>query len=409
MSSIAPTNALRAGNKVLGALSRTAALQRRCLSTSQSRQATHVIKFSKTKDDKLNEILATIRDKIILPSYLPLDQQKRLYNEKYKAALEADPIILTIDGEELRFSHRNRLSDLPNTKKSFKMAVDAMTAIKDFQNLSKLLEGVTQHAGRKLDPVFYSMLVRRAGQTGNIQVILDAVRNVKRTGLKLDQSATINELLVWIQKEAVGAGWQTRALELALKRTQLVLDLLEGEPRHAPKRARGPEIRSFPFFRDPQFLAMRLNLAAALAINQKGGKGTKEKVVKYAEELVKLWPKGAGLLDLEPAEAYKYPFEMGYMLNRNVYLWAAAPVLSGLTLAAKVVESELANQLLKRAKRVEGEVITALETAEAGRGVVLYKQIFEEQPFEKTLKAEESEKLEKTGHVEDIERAKEAA
>ncbi|KAK3356946.1 hypothetical protein B0T25DRAFT_579094 [Lasiosphaeria hispida] len=402
MSGIVPTTNLRAGSKVLEALSRTAALQRRCLSTSQFRQATHVIKFSKTKDPKLNELLTTIRDKIILPSYLPLDQQKKMYNAKYKQALETDPIILTIDGEELRFGYRDRLTELPNTKKSFKQAVDAMAAAKDFQNLPKLLEGVTQHAARKLDPSFYSMVVRKAGKNGDIQLILDAVRNVKRTGLKLDHSITINELLVLIQKAAIDEDWQLRALELALKRTQTVLDLLEGEPRHAPSRARGPEIRSFPFYRDPQFLAMRLHLAAALAIKQSGGKGTKERVVKYTEELLRLWPGKAGLLDLQPAEAYKYEFEMGYMLDRNVYLWAAAPVLNGLKLAAEVVEPELAKQLLKRARKVEEEAKAALEaTADTGRGVMLYKQIFEEQTFHKTLKpktekvGEEAEKVEK--------------
>ncbi|KAK3332468.1 hypothetical protein B0T19DRAFT_415750 [Cercophora scortea] len=383
MSSRASLKSLRAGKNALETLSLPVGLtQRRCLS-STAPQASSVINFRTNKNPELKEVLSTIREKIILPAYLPADQQAKIYNANYKQKLLDDPITMEVDGEEVRFGYVDRYK-LPNTKKAVVSALNAMKTPTDFLNLPTLLEGL-RLAHRKVSYDLHEKMIRRACVNGCIAVILECVKQVKRTGFTLETSQAINELLVWIQKEALDSDWDKKETERALRRTQSVLEMLEADPLHQP--AKDPKLkalRRFPFYRDPQILAARLHMAAALAVKHQAGHDADGKVAKYAQELVRLWPKEAGLLELHPEEAYarQHDTEMRYLLNRNAFLWFASPVLNGLRLAAQVVEPALAKELLERAANVEKQVQSALAQqaateggAAGGRGLNLYNEL----------------------------------
>ncbi|KAK3682669.1 hypothetical protein B0T22DRAFT_291600 [Podospora appendiculata] len=378
MSSRAPSS-LRAGRKALEALSHPAGHAQRRYLSSTAPQSSSVVKF-RTDNPELKELLTTLREKIILPFYLPPDQRQRVFNAKYKQKLLDDPITMEVDGEELRFGYIDPLHDLPDTKKLVTEAVGAMKTPTDFRNLPALLEGL-RLAHRFVKDSVYQKMIRRAGMHGCIDVILDCVKQVKRTGLRLDNSQSINELLAFIQKEALASGWDKKETERALRRTQALVDMLEEEPLHWPtKNPKGKKVfRGFPFYRDPQILAARLHMAAAMAVKHQGGHDVDGKVAKYARELLGLWPTDKGLLELHPVEAYASDAEMRYLLNRNSFLWFASPVLNGLRLAAQVVEPALAQQLLVRAKNVEEQIETALadkDRVPGGRGEELYNELF---------------------------------
>lgn len=295
---------------------------------------------------------------------------------------------MEIDGVVHRFRYVDRMTEIPNTREAVSRAIDAMKTPADFQNVPALLEGCVR-ARRHLPRDMYTKLIRRAAMHGSIGVILDCVKAVDRTGFKLDTSEKINELLAQLSKPAIESNFDDAKTKHALRQVRLVLNILESSDSHRPT----PETSGqFPFHRDPQLLAVRLHLAAARAARTFEGKDVRGEVARYAQELVALWPEGAGVLDLQPDAAYQDRNRTRYLLDRNTFLWYVAPVLNGLTLAAQVVDPALAMQLQNRADAVDGEVKAALESPDrvkGGRGEHIYNALFNPQAAEAEAAEEE--------------------
>ncbi len=348
--------------------------------------AANIITFNESvSNPELKELLDTFREKLVLPTYLPEEQRKKIYNPKLKQILQNDPVTLEIDEVVHKFRHVDRMS-LPNCNDLVKSVLKSMKTPADIQNLPPLLEGC-KRAPRKVTERHYPSMIRLASKLNSLNVILDMVKAVDRTGFKLNSSEKIDELFVWIQYDAIASGWDKAKTERALKRTQLVLNLLEAEKAHRPKPDHAGR---FPFHRDPQFLAARLHMAAVQAVHHQERKDVGGKVAKFADELVKLWPEGKGLLDLQPDESYRERTKMSYYVNRNRYLLSAAPVLNGLTLAAQVVDPGLAMQLQNRADAVDAEIKVALAQPQerASIGQKVYNQLFN--PEAETEQGEEA-------------------
>lgn len=347
--------------------------QRRAFSVSQP-LGVSAINFPKTSSKELDELLEKIRYDIILPSYLPALQRKRLHNRKYKAALEADPITMEIDGEKLRFYYRDLLKEMPNTKDLLRKVVALMKTPDDWAVLPRLLEGVCVQGKRKLKKDDYSKLVRKASLAGCVHTVLTCAREVKRTNFKLDNREVVTDLLANIQVEAVRADYSEEATNKALQRTERVMEMLEDE-NHQPKLKRGQtEAHIFPLYKEPIFLAARLHMAAALAVKHRGGVDEDGKVTKYAKELVTLWPENQGMSDLYKtdehtggkanAERLRHPAKM---------LITGAPVQNGMQLAAQVVDAELAKELRNRAQAVAKDVQAAWAQKPLREGSRMYE------------------------------------
>ena len=318
---------------------------------------------------------------MILPTYLVPQQRKRLYNHKTAKYLITDPVTMEIDGVVHKFGYLDVTKDIPSTRKTWVDALRLMKTPADFANVRPLLEGL-KRAHRALPRAMQHRIIRWTdARHEGLQVIIDAARAVKHTGFALSSSELVAQLLVALQGRAIAGGWaaadETRR---ALKRVREVLEMIESDEAHAP----GPEdAGAYPFHRDPQMLAYQLHLVAAVAVHEHGGADNRGVVAQHAAELVGLWPEGKGLLDLQPDEAYAPEGRMHYLLDRNIYLWYAAPVLNALRMAAAVVEEpELAAKLRSRAENVEEEVKAALESPErrkGGRGEWMYNTLLNPQ------------------------------
>ncbi|KAH6850354.1 hypothetical protein B0I37DRAFT_112271 [Chaetomium sp. MPI-CAGE-AT-0009] len=372
-------NALRAagGRTLLSISSGIAAQPPRWLSTSPALRAAHILSFGESSSTQLAQLLDEYRTMIILPTYLAPEQRRKIYKEKLKHILQNDPITMEIDGVVHKFRYRSMAKDLPSSTVTVKKAFELLKTPADLQNIPPLLAGVVR-AGHKLDPYLYSVFLRRAAGHNQLQLIMDCIKTVDRTGFKLDNSRIINELLVYLQWPAITSGWDEAKTRKALKQVRLILNILESDKSHQPK---GNKVGAFPFYRDPQVLASRLHMAAARAVHLKEGKDDDGLVAKYAQELVTLWPENTGLLGLQPDESYHKDGAMRYLLDRNTYLFYASPILNGLTLAAQVVDPALAMQLQNRADAVDGELQSALASIESkeGRGIDLYNSLFNPQ------------------------------
>ncbi len=282
-----------------------------------------------------------------------------------------------------KFGYVNKVTDLPNTTQTWKSALPLMKTPGDIQNIAVLLEGCVR-AHRKVSDTVRNKIIRTATKNNNLQVVVECVKAPKRTGFKLNTPELVNELLISLQLPAINSGWDEAKTKAALKQTNLILNVIEDESHSPGRRATG----RFPIYRDPSSLAAKLHLAAARAVHHQEGKDVDGKVAEYARELVKVWPEGAGLLDVYGPEAYKHREQARHLTEWNNFLWFASPVLSALNLAAKVVgasDASLGQQLQQRAQLVEGEVKRALDEASAKpskstesdkRGEALYKTLF---------------------------------
>ncbi|KAK4040891.1 hypothetical protein C8A01DRAFT_15295 [Parachaetomium inaequale] len=346
--------------------------------TNMSAAAGHIISFNRSSTPELTQLLDTYRQMVILPTYLSVEQRRQIYKPKLQHILKNDPVTMEIDGVVHKFRYRSLVADVPSTRTTANQAIAMMTTPGDFKNIPPLLEGFVR-AGRKLSSEFYGKIIRKLAMNDCLHIVVNCIKGVDRTGFKLNRSDLINALLVYMQRPAITSGWNEFKTKTALKDVRLILNILESDKDHAPKAA---QAGAFPYYRDPQVLAARLHMAAARAVHHRGGKDEDGTVAKYAEELVTLWPENKGLLDLQPDDAYKKDGNMRYLLHRDAYLFYAAPVLNGLTLAAQVVDPGLAMQLQNRADMVDAEVSTALaapERTRGGRGEAMYNALFNPQ------------------------------
>ncbi|OLN85803.1 hypothetical protein CCHL11_09204 [Colletotrichum chlorophyti] len=360
------------------------AQQQRSFTQTSARQSPQVI-FDKTTTPGLAPILEEIQSNIILPYYLPIHQRKRVFSEKAKHRLKNDPVYLEIDGLEHRFAHINEES-LPASRDITWKALRAMQTPDDWNNFARLLSGM-RNAGRHYSQTDFAKMIRIAGAQGQIYTIIDAARQVRKTGLRLDNSEKVNEVLHFVQMRAVDAEWDKEKTEQALRWTEIVLEMLEDESHKPDNRKlkkrlaeQGQVPHRFELFKDPQILGAALHLSAVLAVKHNEGKDVGGKVEAFARKVVARWPAGKGLLELHPEEAYADRADgVAYLVNsRTQYLSYASPILHGLLLATRVVEKPLAQRLQGIAAALGAEVKDVVENQNfpAERGLKTYNALF---------------------------------
>ncbi|KAF3064591.1 hypothetical protein GL218_01694 [Daldinia childiae] len=355
---------------------------RRTFSSSSQRNA-GIAHFTQTSSSELDELLSTIRHKIILPAYLPTDQRKKIFSPKYEKKLQSDPIIIEIDGEVLKFRYQNPFKDIPQTRRSVLNAIALFDTPDDFANLRPLVEGVA-YAHRHFDQGFYCKLVRVLGAKGRVFEVIELARGVARTGFRLDSSEKVNEVMHFVVMKAVNASENpVGETAQALRWAEVVLELLQLEA-HQPKRLKTDPVveGELPLHRDPMVLLAPLHLAAALVSKQgdEVSEAVVDKLVKHARDVVRLWPEGKKLSEVQPQALYEEYDKMGYLKEPNKFLVITAPLLRGLDIAVEVLESgnaELAAQLRSRRDVLAAEVQEARAGAGEKRGEAVYRKLYD--------------------------------
>ncbi|KAI0014106.1 hypothetical protein F4779DRAFT_560742 [Xylariaceae sp. FL0662B] len=372
--------ALCAGNGAFETATRRIARQHRTFTSTAQRNAS-IARFTPTSTTELDNLLDTIREKIILPSYLPIGQRKKIYSPKYEKKLQSDPIIIEIDQEIFKFRHLNPFNgDIPEARRSVMSAIQQFETPEDFANLRPLLEGVA-HTGYNLDPSFYCKIVRVVGRKGHIHDLIECARGVRRTNLKLDSSEKANEVMHWVQMKAIESQWDEEETRQALRWAEMVIDMLQSD-EHQPARRKdeAPIQGELPLSRDPMVLLAPLHLAAALVSKYEPKEEIVEQLNKHANDIVRLWPEGKKLTEVQPKELYEKEHGMGYLRDLNKFVTLAAPLMYGLETAVKVVEPPLASQLQSRLDLLAAEVQEARRaiSMKPGRGEAVYRQLYGE-------------------------------
>lgn len=353
----------------------------------------NVLTFTKSSNPTLDGIIEEMQQKIILPSYLPVPQRKKIFRSRWKLKLEQNPIEIEVDNKKIRFRHINSAGgDVPNARKLLYRAMDNMQTKDDWQKLPKLLEGLWANASCRFEHTDWPKIIRRAAMSGNLGPVFEAMKNPRKTGMKLDSSEKVQRVMSAVVWEAADAGWTPAATERALRNAEKVVAFLEHEDHQL--RGQAKEIWEqkgrFPLKRDPQILMTPLLLAAMMVVRHGNGNRAAfgDKMRKYAHVVLEKWPAGKGLLELHPHESYVDPEGTAYMMGKNKFLEVAAPILRGFDLAIEGLgRHELAQELKSRRDAVAEEVQAALAADEIQghrMGAVMYEKCFAEPQVQKS-------------------------
>ncbi|KAI0480471.1 hypothetical protein GGR56DRAFT_274741 [Xylariaceae sp. FL0804] len=372
--------AVCAGRSTIRAAALSTAGARRAFTSTARRDARMIHFHEDVSSEELANLLRTIRTKIILPTYLPLKERKKLYSPRYKKKLEAEPIMIDIDGEIIKFRYLDPQTELPKTRDSVMEAVLKFETPEDLRNLKPLLEGINRTTD-KINPNTWARMVRILCQRGHLYDVIECARSVRRTGFKLDTSERVNLLLLHAQRKAVDTKWGFEETRQALRWAAMVLEMLEDE-EHQPHRPQHKQVEGEPpLSRDPMVIMAPMHLTAALVLRHRqlpaaAPQGEDdaaaaaaslsdaelvtmmERLKKYAQDVVGLWPEGRPLRQVYPPQLYKYDDRLAYLVDDRNFARLAQPFRVGLAMAARVLEPEepeLAAQLRSRQATLEGD------------------------------------------------------
>lgn len=344
----------------------------------------NVITFGRSSNTDLDATLKEMQRKILLPSYLPVKQRRKLFRTRWKLKLEQEPIEIEIDDQKIRLRHLDRAAgDVPSPRSLLWRALDDMQTKNDWQKLPKILEALYFNAQVPFHYTDWPKIIRRASRAGTLGPIFEAMRLPDRTGMRLDCHEKLQEVMTAIVWEAANAGWTSSATERAMRNADKVVAFLQQDDHQMGIQARAiwDDKGRFPLKRDPQVLATPLLLAAMLVAKHGKAAEYADTLHKYATLVLERWPEGKGLLELHQHEAYLDPEGMAYLMEKNKFLQVAAPVLRGFDLAIEASGSqEMAAQIKSRRDPMADEVRDALaadETKEK-RGTVFYEKCFAE-------------------------------
>lgn len=290
--------------------------------------------------------------KIIFPARLPKGKRKLISNAKNAKKIEADPIIIEVEGYEHRFPILDYHQDtIPPSRKLLRDTVRQMETRADWDNLNRVLSGYN-NAHRTVSRGDLFIIMRQAGKTGNLYAVLDAFRNAKDTHLRIRHLPVADEFLHHAQLMAIDSGFAERETRDA-KTWSLMLHELMQDEGHAKVDA--PPGRK-PLHREPEVVGQLLHLAAAHAVHHGGAADADGKVAELAEVLSHVWPEGRNLAnahDHELPEPLKPTVRISLMETDDAHLAIAISrrisissyIVNGIELAKKVLAPEAAARL----------------------------------------------------------------
>lgn len=228
--------------------------------------------------------------------------------------------------------------------------MDLLKEKKDYDILPGLLEGYKK-SGRVLRKGMAEKLIRRAAEAGRGGVVMECLRRVEKTGVRLDDVAIAREAMWVAVRQAVQSEWSETGLEKALKFAEGVLDLLE-DTRHMPPKHVSPS--DDPLFK-PEIAGVALDLSAALATKYPSSMPSHtKKLGQYVKRMSTLWPNAD--LHIDP--------ENWNDANYKLLMWL--PVWHGLKMANRLPEKSPA------VRQLTGVPLQQVgQTVEKARDVVL--------------------------------------
>lgn len=237
---------------------------------------------------------------------------------------------------------------------------------RDWVNVIPFLEGLRQ-SGRKVKGWQVEKIVRRAGEKGRQGVVMEMLRRVERTRVRLGDVRVAREVMWGGVLKCVQSGWSEEGVREAERLVEAWWEMLS-EERHVSKEDKkmdgGPKAR-------PEIVGVLLWVRAVRSVLFGEGGDKEGKVKRAAEMVMAVW----GNKDVSVDEGDWYD------ANYKLMMWV--PVSHGMRMARKVLgedtpmgrslgsalTDDLEPVVTKAARLVEKHVVG--ETDRRGRSLFL--------------------------------------
>lgn len=265
---------------------------------------------------------------------------------------------MEIGGEEIRLKHINMTKDVPNQRKAVRKALGLMKEKKDWDNFPLLLEGL-HSAGRVTDDVALELFVRMASMAGRQDAVLESVRRVSKTGLRINTRQIAKMVVWWIQYRALANDFSHADTKKSLSMAEQIAILMEDDAHAGGRVTDSEDPRT-----SPEVIGFLLELSALNAKHQ-GGKDENGSVEKYAKNLL------ASLRDKElegmASRNRKTDPARVHEIESNSMLQTVAPILLGVRTAVSILDqsSDTTRQLRDLETKLAAQVAQDVETLKA--------------------------------------------
>lgn len=293
-----------------------------------------------------------------------------------------EPVIVTVDSSDEKFILQplDHQQDEPKVSTSFHKLLTLLDEDSDWKVVPPFLEGLKQ-SRRKLNSHQKAKLIRKAGEAGQNAIIMDCLRRVESTGLRLDDVDVAHEAILMAFGVAERRLWTLEGLQIASKFAKTILDLMQDE-RHRRQSV------SMKHSLDPLCRAEIVGVPMSLAITRS---------VLFPEEVTNIPSKSEisreiiQTLNLIPNSPLinkpRLQKEFSDWRVANTFLIQWTPVWLGLRMATKALNGEgevlnrvkvtLENQLNPIIERCAA-IILERQNEESGikrRGLRMYEEI----------------------------------
>jgi hypothetical protein len=289
---------------------------------------------------ELDDVLLTIRNKLILPSYLSETDRRRLRRPSAAKTFAADPVTMEVNGERIIFEPYDPTKVVAIKPRDILFeAVDKFITKEDWAQLPRLLEGIMQASKKPLRPADYTKLIRMAGMHRSTSVILKCARGAEYTGFKIDTLEKADSIMYWLLRSAASRPRELKRVQNVLEKVEEVLELAELE-KHQYRRPR-PDSSSprFPLHADPQLLATPLLLSCVLAFHEASAEAFR-KAYTYARAISRVWPENTSMLLLHGPASKADELMVGYLQHPVGFMRAFTPVAIGIHAASELFASK---------------------------------------------------------------------
>ncbi|KAL8929562.1 MAG: hypothetical protein Q9208_001231 [Pyrenodesmia sp. 3 TL-2023] len=345
----------------------------RAFTTSPARRKHGAIPtFTPTSSPTLDTLLSTFRTNIFLPTHLLSLQKTLIYRHKNHRLLTnpEEPATVKLGNEVHQLHPLNHITDEPNTRKSIAEMLDLMQEGRDWVNVIPFLEGLRQ-SGRKVRGWQMEKIVRRAAERGRQGVVVEMLRRVEGTGVRLGDVKVAREVMWGGVLKGVQSQWEGDGVKAVEKYVEQCWDMLS-EERHVSKEDKktGGDPKT-----QPEIVGVLLWARALKSVLYGKGEDEEGKVKRAAEMLMAVWKKSDCSVD----------WEDWYDANYKLMMWV--PVWHGMRMARKVLEentqlgrslrtalTEDLEPLVTKAAKLVGEHADG-ETDRRGR--ILFQQLSE--------------------------------
>ncbi|KAF7122994.1 hypothetical protein CNMCM5793_001170 [Aspergillus hiratsukae] len=336
----------------------------RCQTTSSLRQSIGSITqsrtyannaiptFPPTSSPELDQALKRFREEVFIPFGLNTEQRRLMFRKKYAEKLEQEPVTVNIGDNDEPYQLRPMDPLSRPRKKGFRDVVALMETKQDWQNLAPFIGGLRM-SNRKTSIAHWEWIVRKAGNADALGAILECAKQAERTGLRLNHNGLVERIFFWLHLRALKAPegqFKEPALSKALSLAKQFAALMEA-PEHAPNTRPNQTIPDDPK-RQPFVIGILLELSAARAVNELGGKDETGDVHAYAERLMANWEAGNFSRDITGF------YKMDDMLQKTV------PIYNAIKLALPVegiTNDRALSGPLKRRMNELGQLIASLK------------------------------------------------